>query len=138
MRNLFRRLFRAEHGQALVEFALGSTIFLTTVFVTLEFALAVWQYNTISDLAQQGARWASVRGSTATSPPGAATPATVQTFVQGRAVGTTVTVTTTPSPATLKPGQTVSVSVQTTFSPLTSLIPLSTTMHSTASMIMAR
>ena len=137
MNRPLRRLMRGESGQELIEFALASLIFLITVFGTLEFGLGVWQYNMVSDLAQEGARWASVRGSTSSILH--ASSADVQTYVQGRSTGVTVTVTATPDPSTLAPGATVSVLVQTTFSPLTSLIPFAAmTLQSTAQMVIAR
>ena len=134
-----RRLLHGESGQAIVEFALASLVFFMTIFGILEFGVAIWQYNMVSNLAQEGARWASVRGSTTSIPSGPVSAADVQTFVQGRSVGITVTVTTTPVPSTLMPGQIVSVLVRTDFAPLTSLIPLTAmTLQSRASMVMAR
>ena len=110
-----RSRLRGERGQSLVEFALVSPLFFLTLFGAIEFGLAVWQYNMIADLAQEGARWASVRGSTAGT---AATNGTVQTYVQGRALGIVPTVTTTwpdgGSPANL-PGKRVQVVVTKNF-----------------------
>jgi Flp pilus assembly protein TadG len=127
---------RDERGQEIVEFALASFVFLMTIFGTLEFGLAVWRYNMVSNLAQEGARWASVRGSTSLAP---ASAGDVLTYLNTRSTGMTINVTTTPDPSTLMPGETVSVQVQTTFAPLTQLIPLTTmTLQSTAKMVVAR
>ena len=138
MRRAARRFVNAESGQTLVEFALGALLFFTVLFGTVEFGLAVWRYNMVSNLAQEGARWALVRGSTSSILH--ASNSVVQTFVQGRAMGMTVTVTTPlGAPSALKPGEMVSVQVQTVVTPLTQLIPHGTlTFSSTASMVMAR
>ena len=113
-------------------------MFLTILFGTLEFGIGVWRYNIVSDLAQEGARWAAVRGSSV----GAishASASDVSSFVQSRAVGLAVTVTTTPDPGSIAPPQIVSVTVQTDFSPLTTLLPAGTiTLQSTAQMVMQR
>ena len=71
-----------DRGENLVEFALASTVFFMTLFGTIIFGIGVWQYNMVSDLAQEGARWASVHGSSSASPAGQAA---VQTYVQSRA-----------------------------------------------------
>ena len=138
MRQLRHRIVRGERGQALVEFALGSVLFLMTVFGTLQFALMIWRYNMISNLAQEGARWASVRGSSSTLTGAPATSGTVRNFVDTRSTGFTVTATITPDPVGAQ-GSIVSVQVQTSFAPLTGLLPLTTiNMSSTAKMIVAR
>src|SRR3954454_15718705 len=82
-----------DRGSNLVEFALASTVFFMTLFGVIIFGIGVWQYNMVSDLAQEGARWASVHGSSSGSQ---AVQAGVQTYVQSRAPFT-VTVTTTPT-----------------------------------------
>ena len=138
MRRAARRFVNAESGQTLVEFALGALLFFTVLFGTVEFGLAVWRYNMVSNLAQEGARWALVRGSTSSIL--RASNSDVQKYVQGRAPGMTVTVTTPlGAPSALKPGEMVSVKVQMAVAPLTQLIPHGTlTFSSTASMVMAR
>jgi Flp pilus assembly protein TadG len=127
----------ANRGQTLVEFALASVVFFVLLFGIIEFGLAVWQYNMVADLAQEGARWALVRGSNSDSP---ASTLDVQTFVQSRALGMAVTVTTPDgAPSTKQPGDRVSVNVVTTFTPLAGLLPRTTlNLQSTARMIMAR
>jgi hypothetical protein len=136
-----RRLVRDECGQELIEFALAALVFLMTVFGTLEFGLAVWQYNMVSDLAQEGARWASVRGTTSLL--GNANRADVEMFVRTRSSGGLTPSVTMPPPSVGDlvgdPGSTVAVKVTVSFAPLTQLIPLATmTLTSTASMIVAR
>src|SRR5262245_34148710 len=108
------------------------------MFGTIEFGLAVWRYNMMSNLAQEGARWAAVHGKNSGSPKSAAD---VAAYVQSRATGLTVSAPSPPTsdPSTLVAGQPVTVKVQTTFKPLTALIPNATlTLHSTAQMIVAR
>jgi Flp pilus assembly protein TadG len=126
-----------RRGQSLVEFALGSIVFFTVLFGIVQFGLAVWQYNTVSSLAQEGARWASVRGSSSTMP---ATAAQLQTYVESRSPGFAVTVTATPAnPSAAGPGTTISVHVSSSFGLATPLIPAaSMTLSSTAKMIVSR
>jgi Flp pilus assembly protein TadG len=136
MRQIPHRIVRGERGQALVEFAVASVVFLMTIFGTLQFGLMIWHYNMISNLAQEGARWASVRGSSSTITN--ATSSDVQTFIDSRSTGITVTATTTPSPVGAQ-GSIVTVQVQTTFAPLTGIVPMSTlTLSSTAQMVVSR
>jgi Flp pilus assembly protein TadG len=125
-----------DRGQALVEFALASVVFFATIFGTLEFGLAIWRYNMVSNLAQEGARWASVHGMVSSSP---ASAADVQTFVRSRSPGVPVTVATTPAPSAVGPGGTVSVEVQSSYPPLTGLIPQAAlTLRSRATMVVSR
>jgi hypothetical protein len=116
-------------------------LFFMTLFGILEFGQAVWRYNMIANLAQEGARWASVRGAGASGGMTPASAADVQTFVRARSVGIPVTAPTPPTsnPSALSAGDEVVVKVQTTFTPLTTLIPHSTiTLSATSKMIMAR
>ena len=108
-----------------------------TIFGTMEFGVAVWQYNMVSNLAQEGARWASVRGTNSTGIDHAhAVQADVRGFVQGRSVG--INPTTTTSPTTVgAPGSTISVTVTQTFTPLTALIPSELDPAGTAQMVVA-
>ena len=128
---------RNRDGQSLVEFALSSVLFFSLIFGIIQFGLAIWQYNTVSSLAQEGARWASVRGSSSDVP---ATAAQLQAYVQSRSPGFAVTVTATPAnPSAVAPGSTISVRVQSSFAPATGLVPSATlNLESTAKMIVAR
>ena len=131
-----KRLLRSDRGETLVEFAIASVVFFTLVFGSLEFGLAVWQYNMVADLAQEGARWASVRGQSTGL---GITSANVQTYVTSRAVGLTVTVTTTAAPETLAAGSTIGVTVTSYYLPDTTLLPHSLlTLQSTAQMTIAQ
>ena len=112
---------RTERGETLIEFAFGSVIFFMMIFGALEFGIAVWNYNLVSDLAQEGARYAAVHGQTSGSPK---TTADVATFVQSRASGLPVT-TTTPlgAPGTIARGQPVQVQVSHTLAIGGGIIP---------------
>jgi Flp pilus assembly protein TadG len=125
--------WRDDRGSELLEFAVASVVFFTILFGTIEFGLGVWQYNMTSDLAQEGARWAAVHGSSSASP---ATAAQLQTYVQGRSPGFSVTVTATPTnPSAAGPGTVIAVQVDSSFSPVTNLIPATTlNLTSTAKM----
>jgi len=146
---MLRGALRSERGDTLVEFALTSFLFLMTFLGTIEFGLIVWQYNIVSDLAQEGARWAAVRGSKGLAP---ASTADVQTFVRARSPGWLPTVTTfsadtttkactttATAPSTMVAGDLLCVKVVQSFSPLTQVIPLATlNLTSTAQMTIAR
>src|SRR5204862_473745 len=129
---------RRDRGETLIEFAFASVMFFMLLFGTIEFGIAVFRYNMVADLAQEGARYASVHGNKSSAP---VTAAGVETYVQGRALGITVTVPSPPTsnPSTLNAGDTVTVKVQTTFTPLTALIPTPTlSLSSTSQMVMTR
>jgi Flp pilus assembly protein TadG len=125
-----------NRGETLIEFALASTLFLMTIFGTMTFGIVVFRYNMLSDLAQEGARRASVCG--VHSGLGSAN-CDVDAFVRARALGISLnSVTVTPSTyrTTLDAGETVTVQVTHTFSPLTRIIPVGTlTFSSSATMI---
>jgi Flp pilus assembly protein TadG len=131
------RWSREERGQSLAEFALASVVFFTLIFGIIQFGRAVFQYNTVSNLAQEGARWASVHGAASDTP---GTAAQLQSYVESRSPGFPVTVTATPAnPSAVAPGNTVSVRVVSSFDPAVSLIPSATlSLESTAKMIVTR
>ncbi|HYX42047.1 MAG TPA: TadE family protein, partial [Pyrinomonadaceae bacterium] len=52
------RRHERERGAALVEFAIGATIFLTVLFAVIEFGLLLWTHNALTDAARRGARYA--------------------------------------------------------------------------------
>jgi Flp pilus assembly protein TadG len=128
---------RDRSGQSLIEFAVAAALFLLLLLGIMNFGIGIHRYNVVADLAQEGARWASVRGSGSRT--GAASSNDVQTFVQSRAPGFTVSASATPAPNTLLPGATVTVVVNYTFAPFTGLVPqLSIPFQATASMTMSR
>jgi len=104
------RFNREDHGGTLVEFALSASILLASMFGIVDFSRALYAYHFVSHAAQEGARYAMVRGNDWTS--GACASATsygcsvstsnkglIQTFVQGLAMPGIVSssVTATPS-----------------------------------------
>ena len=128
-----------ERGETLVEFAFASLIFFTFIFGVLQFGIAIWNYNLISDLAQEGARYAAVHGKDSGS---AVNTLAVQTYVRNLAYGLSTAVTaTTPngSPDTLIAGSTVSVRVAYTLSAGGGVLPTwSIPINSTAHMTVTR
>lgn len=132
-----RHAWEDDRGQSLVEFALASVVFFMTIFGILELGLAVSRYNMVADLAQEGARWASVRGTASSGGP--SNQAAVQTFVQSRSSGLNPAVSISPSPIGA-PGSTITVTVTSAYSPMTGFIartaqiPLS----ATATMVVSR
>jgi Flp pilus assembly protein TadG len=52
-----------ERGATLVEFAIGATVFLISLFAVLEFGRALWVHNALSDAARRGARYAVTHSS---------------------------------------------------------------------------
>ena len=147
-----RLLARDDSGAALIEFALSAVVFLMTILGTMEFGIAIWRYNMVSDLAQEGARWAAVHGLRSSAPANAGQ---VQTFIQNRATGIQIASVNVSSPAgvtgvcnptgpsvnpgTLLSGVGICVTVSAVYQPLSGLIPQATmTLRSTAKMVMAR
>lgn len=47
-----------EKGSSLVEFAIGATVFILSLFAVLEFGRALWAHNALTDAARRGARYA--------------------------------------------------------------------------------
>ena len=52
--------FSNERGSTLVEFAIGVTVFLTSMFAVVEFGRALWTHNALSDAVRRGARYATL------------------------------------------------------------------------------
>ena len=129
---------REQRGQGLVEFALALFLFLMTILGTAILGLAVFRYNMVANLAQEGARRAAVCGRTR-SP---ALDCNVASFVQSRSVGIGVSVTVSPvmgTGTTASAGETVTVRVDHTFTRMTRILPLGNlNLSSTSRMIIAR
>ncbi len=141
---MWRFFVHDDRGDDLVEFALAATVFFMTVFGILEFGQAVFRYNMLSDLAQEGARRATVCGTKATLGSG---DCDIRTYVSGRSVGLLAvgdvscgsSDTTCTGIASKNIGDTVTVQVQKSFTPLTALIPHSAIpMSATSKMIVVR
>jgi|ERR1017187_2937212 Flp pilus assembly protein TadG len=83
-----RQRMVCERGQATVEMALASMILLSMFIGIIEMALALYTYDFISEAAREGARYAMVRGSSCTILTNCgATPAQIQTYLQGLSYG---------------------------------------------------
>jgi Flp pilus assembly protein TadG len=90
-----KRRSQPQKGSAMVELALCLMGFLLLTIGSMEFGWGIYAYNFCAYAAQDGARWASVRGSGSTSP---ASVTDIQAYVQSEAVGlTTSLITTTPT-----------------------------------------
>jgi Flp pilus assembly protein TadG len=111
---------KRQGGSSLVELTLCFLVFVTMIFGTLEFAWAVFAYNSVAYLAQDAARWASVNGSLSTSP---ATSTDVSNHVKSEAVGldTSLVNVSTTWPSGNTPGSIVQVTVNYTANPLVGL-----------------
>lgn len=78
-----------EDGNALVEMAIGISLFLMILIGIIEMSLALYTYNYVSDAARDGSRWAIVRGADcSTNTPGLdhcnAAQSDIQTYVQSQ------------------------------------------------------
>ena len=47
-----------QRGAAIVEFAIGATVFLVATFAVLEFGRLLWTHNALADATRRGARYA--------------------------------------------------------------------------------
>jgi Flp pilus assembly protein TadG len=47
-----------QRGATLLEFAIGATVFLTSMFAVIEFGRVLWVHNALTDAARRGARYA--------------------------------------------------------------------------------
>jgi Flp pilus assembly protein TadG len=56
----------------MVEFSIVSVVFFLLVFGVVGFGQAIYRYNTVSNAARNGARWASVRGNSSGQTPATA------------------------------------------------------------------
>jgi Flp pilus assembly protein TadG len=115
---------RDAHGQSLVEFALGITIFMTLLIGLVDLARAAFLFNGVSDAARELARVTSVHPGTTLGSSAETTSAVSaeRALVPGLVVtsydcidiaGVSVTGTT-----NCQPGNWVKVSVQTSFQPI--------------------
>lgn len=134
------RIRSEERGSELVEFALASMLFFGVVFGILQAGFVVYGYNRLSVVAQEGARYASVRGtkSLGTFNSGG-TKTAIAAYLQGLEPSITqVEFSPDVDPNTLAPGTTMTVTVK---RPLPGNLLVGTwagTMRATASMRMMR
>ena len=116
------RVRQRQRGNAMVESALGMTVFLMLFFGIIDFSRAIWNYNTLSYATRVGVRYAIIHGSASGS---AATSDDISSVVQTRGVGLdsrNLTVTTTWTPNN-KPGSVVLVQATYQFTPLLPFMP---------------
>lgn len=139
MRPQPRSSWRHETGAELIEFALASSLLLMSIFGVLQGGYLVWRYNNLASLAQDGARYAAVRGTNSDSAMKAqGTTAVVRSYVQGRSLGAAPTVSVSADPNTLATGTSVTVTVSQPIARFTNYIPWSGTMTASATMTMLR
>jgi Flp pilus assembly protein TadG len=79
--------WRAEPGQAAIEFALTVLLFFTLVVFIMDGSRIFWNYLTVSEAAREGARYAIVHGKDSKAPVGPDGYAALQQIVQARAIG---------------------------------------------------
>ena len=121
----FWRFVRAdERGAAMVEFAIvAAVIFIPLVFGIIEFGRLVWSKTMVTAAAREGVRYAMVRGSSSGAP--ADDSATIATYVKGRTQLTPIVVR--PSwTGTKAPGDTATVQVSFTYTPIVPVISAKT------------
>lgn len=125
-----------QRGQATIESAFALLVFFPVLFAIVEFGHLIYTYNYVHYMARDATRYASVRGSTASSP---ATADSIRTYVRGQAIAmdpTQLTVTTTFPNGGNAPGQAVRVLVSYPFPGIVSwVLPASTTVTSASQMI---
>jgi Flp pilus assembly protein TadG len=102
----WKRFLREERGGTIVEFAVSAVVLLASFFGIMDFARALYAYHFVSFAAQEGSRYAMVRGNdwsgscaSASSYACAASSANITSYVQGLApMGITASnITVTPS-----------------------------------------
>lgn len=126
---------RTRAGNTILESTFVFLGFMFLVFGIEEFGRMVFAFNFVSQAASEGARWASVRGSSSSSP---ATNATITTYVDQWAAGlntSSITVATTWSPNN-NPGGTVQVNVTYAWSSVVGkIVPSSINFTGTSTML---
>ena len=53
-----RKFNTDERGAALLEFAIGASLFFTAIFAVLEFGVLLWTHNALTEASRRGARYA--------------------------------------------------------------------------------
>lgn len=119
MSRALRRLLHVERGTAMVEFAIvAGLIFIPLVFGIIEFGRVIWAKNMVTAAAREGVRYAIVHGSSSGS---VADSASIANYVKGRTQLSPIVVR--PSwTGTKDPGDTVTVTVQYTYTPIVNVI----------------
>jgi len=130
---------RSQRGEELVEFALGSTLLFMMIFLVIEGGILVWRYNMLSNLAQEGARWAAVRGSkSAGTFNTSGTKTSVTNYLQAKDPAVSVSFTPNVDSNTLVPGDSYTVTVTRPMPSTVAFFTMSGNMAASASMRIAR
>jgi Flp pilus assembly protein TadG len=111
-----------RRGATFVEAALCLTVFLMVIFGIMEFGRLLWMYTTVSHLAREGTRYASVRGAESKAP---TNQAQLRTELLRQAIGLdpallTVSLVWDPNNS---PGSYVRVTVSYNYSPMAPFVP---------------
>lgn len=115
--------WQAEPGQAAIEFAMTTLLFITLVIFIMDGGRIFWNYLTVAEAAQEGARYAITHGANSAAPVGPGSYAPLRNVVVARAVGLDpghLTVTATWAPNNQR-GSTVTVDVAYVTGSITSL-----------------
>lgn len=136
-----KRLFGRRDGNAMIETSLCFMVMMTVFLAIMEFGWGFFNFNFVSYAAQEGARYASVRGSLCVSPcvPAYGTD-NVQTEIRRQAVAMNtnqIAVTTTWTPDNT-PGNTVTVNVSYPVPPLLNWLMGSNTITASSTMRIAQ
>jgi hypothetical protein len=120
----FVRRGQSPRGMALAEFAIGLTVLLLLVFGIVDLGRAVFAYNTISNCAREGTRFAIVHGAESPEPVGPASndPALENRLRQKYALGldgNRLSIQSSWSNSNNAPGSMVTITVRYNFQPAT-------------------
>ena len=77
----------AEPGQAAIELAMTTILFITLVLFIMDGGRIFWNYLTVAEVAQEGARYAITHGANSTAPVGPNGYTALRDLVEARAVG---------------------------------------------------
>lgn len=116
-------LKKRSSGIAMIEFSMVLLLLLTILFSIMEAGRAVMNYHTLYEAVSEGARFASVNGSTSGPPPGPRSTGEVDPLIKQRVIDTAVGLQLTlPNVQVVwtpdnRPGSTVSVSTSYPYTP---------------------
>src|SRR2546425_11075241 len=112
---------KRERGSVMVESGLSLVVLMFVIFGIMEFGRMVWAYNLLSHAAREATRYAMIHGSNSSQP---ATAADITSVAKGRAPGldpASISVNVSWIPDN-RPGSSVKVGLQYTFSAATNLV----------------
>lgn len=123
-----------QRGVAIIELAVVLLVLFMILFGIMELGRAVWYYNTLGHATHEGARFATVNGSTSGSPPGPRLAADTELLIKNRVISAATGLGLAISDVTVswplngnntpnnKPGSTVTVTATKVFVPTTSFV----------------